>query len=662
MLGVLLCMGCAWLPATGSAVELDHFLREDVFNSIKISPGGEYLAASIPLQDATAVAILRTADMTLIGSFRPPRNNHASNFDWVSNQRLVIGLALKSGRLDEPQPTGELYAINADGKGGELLVGYRARANNENVAAFLTDELVDDDRNALIAVWPFTENPQTRIERLDVVSGRRTVVARSPVQRANFVTDNSGEVRFAHGAGPDNLRKLYYRARGGTDWEMLNDEAVSHRVEMPLGFSADGSLAYLWVEQSSGPDAIVSWNPQTRERQELLRDEVVDPARVIHQPGSRIPVGALYLGAQPQARFFDAAAPTARLYRSLQAAFDGPVYVASSTRDARTVLVETWSGRNPGDFYLYDTVGKAARHLTSRSEWIDPAESAEVRSFTMTARDGLPLHGFLTIPHGSAGRNLPMVVVPHGGPFGVFDDGTYDRETQLLAAAGYAVLQVNFRGSSNYGRAHTQAGRQQWGAAMQDDVTDATRWAIAQGVADQARICIYGASYGAYAAMMGPIREPGLYQCAAGYVGIYDLPMMHARGDIRDARSGRNYLREWLGAPEALATRSPVNLAGQVRVPVFLAAGGEDERAPILHTRRMEAALRRAGTPVESLYYKTEGHGFYTLEHQREYYGKLLAFLSRSLGGKTASVGPENSTRGSSTSPRASSASAAASR
>ena len=638
-LAALLGVGCAWLSAGAGAVELDRFLREDAFNSIKISPGGEYVAATIPLEDATAVAILRAADMTLIGSFRPPRNNHAGSFDWVSNERLVIGLAQKSGRLDEPQATGELYGINADGKGGELLVGYRVQGYNQgSVAAFLTDELVDDDRNALIAVWPFTENPHTRIERLDVVTGRRIVVARSPVQRADFVTDNAGEVRFALGAGSDNVKKLYYRTRGGTDWEMLNDEAVNQRVEIPLGFSADGSLAYLWIEQPKGPDAIVSWNPQTRERKTLLRDDVVDPARVIYQPGSRVPVGALYLGDVPTTRFFDPASSTARLYRSLQAAFDGPVYVTSSTRDARTVLVETWSGRNPGDFYLYDTVGKVAKHLTSRSQWIDPRQSAEVRPFALTARDGLPLHGFLTIPHGSTGKDLPMVVLPHGGPIGVFDDGSYDRETQLLAAAGYAVLQVNFRGSANYGRAHTQAGRQQWGAAMQDDVTDATRWAIAQGVADKSRICIYGASYGAYAALMGTIREPGLYQCAAGYVGVYDLPMMHARGDIRDARSGRTYLREWLGAPDALAARSPVNLADQVRVPVFLAAGGEDERAPILHTKKMEAALKRAGTPVESLYYPTEGHGFYTQAHQREYYTRLLAFLSRSLGGKTASA------------------------
>lgn len=639
LMAALLGAGCALLSATAGAVDLERYLRDDAFTNIKISPDGTYVAASVPLQDATAIAILRTSDMAMVGSFRPPRDNHAGSFDWVSNERLVIGLAQKWGRLDKPRPTGELYGINADGRSGELLVGYRVGGlNDSQVSAFLTDELADDERNVLIAVWPFAENPYTRIERMDAVTGRRIIVARSPVQGAHFTTDNTGEVRFALGSGSDNVQKLYYRVQRGEDWVLLNDEAVSRRVEKPLGFSADGSLAYLWIEQAEGPDAIVSWNPQTNERHTLLRDEVVDPGLVIYQPGTRIPVGALYYGEVPKARFFDDTSSTARLYRSLQAALRSPVYITSSTRDGRIVLAQTWSGSNPGDFYRYDTVEKKARLLASRSSWIDPSQSAQVRAVALKARDGLPLHGFLTVPNGKEARLLPMVVVPHGGPIGVFDDGSYEHETQLLAAAGYAVLQINFRGSSNYGRAHTAAARHQWGLRMQDDVTDATRWAIEQGIADGKRICIYGASYGAYAALMGTVREPGLYQCAAGYVGIYDLPLMFERGDIQSDRSGMTYLRDWLGAPEALAERSPVNLAAQVKVPVFLAAGGEDKRAPIQHTKKMEAALRRAGTPVESLYYKSEGHGFYTQEHQREYYTRLLAFLSRSLGGQTASA------------------------
>ncbi|HIE5353819.1 TPA: alpha/beta hydrolase family protein [Stenotrophomonas maltophilia] len=632
--------GSAW------AVDLTQFLRQETFTDIKISPGGEYVAATVPMEDSTAIAVMRLADKQLVGSFRPPQKNHAYEFDWVSNERLLIGLAEKWGALDKPNPTGELYAIDANGNRGELLVGYRVESKGpgtriqpkkvEAVAAFLADDLPGDERNVLVTVWPFAEDPFTRVERMDVASGRRVRMASSPVRRGEFTTDGQGEVRFVHGSGSDNVNKLYYRERSGDSWKMINDEAVSKRIETAIGFSADGSLAYLQAEQTQGPDAIVSWNPQTGERAVVLRDEVVNPYRIIHRPGTHVPVGALYMGDTPRTRFFDEKSPEARLYRSLEAAFGGPVYITSSTRDGRVVLVETWSGTNPGDFYVYDTEARKADHLISRSDWIDIDRSATVRPVALKARDGLPLHGFLTVPSGSDGRNLPMVVMPHGGPFHVFDNGQYERETQILAAAGYAVLQVNFRGSGNYGRAHAQAGAQQWGAAMQDDVTDATRWAIAQGIADARRICIYGASYGAYAAMMGAAREQGLYQCAAGYVGVYDLPLMFARGDVQERDSGVTYLREWLGDPAKLGAVSPVNLATQIKVPVFLAAGGEDKRAPIQHTERMEAALKRAGTPVESLYFKTEGHGFYTLAHRTEYYDKLLAFLSRSLGGKTA--------------------------
>ena len=167
---------------------------------------------------------------------------------------------------------------------------------------------------------------------------------------------------------------------------------------------------------------------------------------------------------------------------------------------------------------------------------------------------------------------------------------------------------------------------------MQDDVTDATHWAVEQGIADSSRICIYGASYGAYAALEGVAKEPALYKCAAGYVGVYDLPLMFSKGDMRELESLRNYMHDWIGEPSQLGAVSPVNQAARIKVPVFLAAGGQDERAPIEHSERMEKALRNAGVPVETLYIRTEGHGFYTTEHQVQYYTKLLDFLGKNIG------------------------------
>ncbi len=633
---------CAFAQA-----DIARFIKKDAFRDIKLSPTGEFYAASVPVEGKTILVILRRSDNKLTGTFALGKNTHIEDFWWVNDERVLMSASEKFGELDAPQLTGELYALNADGGDAEILVGQRVQGAGlgtkiqpkkvERIAAFLIDDLPADDKNVLISVSPFTDDPYTRAERMDVYTGRRQQVARAPVRRAEFTADNSGIVRFAHGAGIDNIDKLYYRAGEGKEWKLINDEAVSERVEIPLGFSADDSIAYLQVEQTQGPDEIVAMDIASGARKGVLRDDDTDPYRVIYRAGSSIPVGAWYMDGKPRSDFFDAAFPEARQYRSLQTAFPGETaLITSTTQDGKLALVQTASDRNPGDFFVFDTSVKKAAHLISRRNWFDPDEMAEMRPIALTSRDGLPLKGYLTLPKAASGRNLPTVVIPHGGPFGIFDRWGFDDEVQMLAGAGYAVLQLNFRGSGNYGRAFEHAGARQWGGAMQDDVTDATRWLIQQGIADAQRICIYGASYGAYAALMGAAKEPSLYRCAAGYVGVYDLPMMHTSGDIQRRGSGETYLREWIGDRDKLSAASPNRMAERIKIPVFLAAGGEDQRAPIEHSRLMERALAKAGVPVETLYYDTEGHGFYTDAHRQEFYSKLLAFLARSIGGSNA--------------------------
>lgn len=634
------------MPA--AAVDLSSYVRKDQFHDIKLSPKGEYYAATVPLEDRTVLVVIRRSDNALTGRFAMGRNTHVDDFWWVNDERLVIGMAEKFGALDRPQQTGELYAINADGSGADILIGQRVQGAGlgthiqpkkvDQVAAFVVDDLPADEKSIVVSVMPFSADPYTRAERLDVYSGRRATLARAPVRNADFVTDNQGIVRFATGFGVDNLRKLYYRAGDGKDWQLVGDEAVSGRKEIPIGFSADDLTAYLEVEQMEGPNAIVAFDIPTQQRREVLRDDDVDPARYIYRNGTSIPVGAFFMDGRPRTQFFDAASPEARLQKSLEAAFPGHgVRITSQTDDGTLALVQVWSDRNPGDFYLFDTVNKKADYLLSRASWLDPDKMALMRPITLPARDGLMLHGYLTLPNGSAKR-LPMVVMPHGGPYGVQDIWGFDGDVQMLAEAGYAVLQLNFRGSGGYGLAFTKAGARQWGGTMQDDLTDATRWAIEEGIADADRVCIYGGSYGGYASLMGVAKEPELYRCAVGYVGVYDLPTMHTEGDIQRRGSGETYIREWIGERDELGATSPNRIADRIKVPVFLAAGGEDERAPIEHSRMMERALQKAGVPVETLYFDTEGHGFYLEKNRTEYYTRLLAFLSRHLGGKVAST------------------------
>ncbi len=643
------------LPAFSAPVDVASFVKRDQFDAIKLSPNGDYYAASVPAEDNSILMIVRRADNKPMAGFSLGKNTYIASFEWINPERVVFGTARKFGALDNPQLTGNLYGMNADGSGKDILVGQDVEVmttgshiqtkKTEMVAAFLLDPLPDDDRNALISVSSFGPDAYSRVERMDAYSGRRIPVARSPVRNSSYITDGKGVVRFAYGSDLENNNKLFYRASDAADWtrtadwKLLNEENVTGHAEIPLGFSADGRTAYLSVEQTSGPDAIVAFDVATETRTTLFRDDNGDPVSVIRSMGTPYPapVGAFVADGKPRTVFFDAEGAESRLYRSLEAAFPGNrVTITSKTSNGSLALVEVSSDRNPGDFYLFDTVAKKASFLLGRSNWLDPANMTEMRPMQLKARDGQVLHGFLTVPAGSDGKHLPLVVLPHGGPFFEADSWRFDRETQMLAAAGYAVLQVNFRGSSHYGRAFAHAGAREWGGKMQDDVTDATRWAIDQGIADAARICIYGASYGGYAALMGVAKEPALYKCAAGYVGIYDLPLMFEKGDLQRSDSSVAYMRDWIGEKTQLATVSPVNLADRIKVPVFLAAGGEDERAPIEHSKRMEKALRAAGVPIETLYYPSEGHGFYVDAHRQAFYERLLSFLGRNIGGATA--------------------------
>lgn len=648
LVAAVLCL-FSGVPAKAAGVDVDAFIRKDAFDQIKISPSGEYMAATVPLEDRTVLAILRRADNSLAGSANLGKNRHVAGFWWANDERIVFSGSEKIGAHEEPRLTGDLYAVDTDGGDAEILVGQSLEVNGlgsriqpkrtERVAAFLVDTLPDARDDVLVSVSPFSSDPFTTAERLNVETGRRVRVARAPVRRGTFVADSAGEVRAVIGAGTDNVSKLYLREGRGDQWKLINDEAASGVIEAPLGFSVDGRTLFLQSERAQGPDVIVAYDVASGGRKLVLADDRRDPEAIIYSTTTGEPVGARYLDGGPRTEFFDSASVDAQQYRSLEAAFPGQApFITSKTRDGRYSLVRVTSDRHPGDYYLFDSVGKSAAHVISRRAWFDPGKMAEARPITLSARDGLTLTGYVSVPPGSDGASLPMVVMPHGGPFGIYESWEFDDDTQLLAAAGYAVLRINFRGSGNHGRAFLQAGAQEWGGKMQDDLTDATRWAVEQGIADPGRICIFGASFGGYAALMGVAREPDLYRCAAGYVGVYDLPMMHVHGDIQRRGSGETYLREWVGERGALDKVSPNRMAERIKVPVFLAAGGEDERAPIEHSEKMERALKAAGVPVETLYYRTEGHGFYVDAHRKAFYERLLAFLDRHIGERRGGV------------------------
>ena len=638
------CLLMAGIAPAMAQVDVDRFLKRDTYGEVKISPTGAYYAATVTLTDRTVLIVLQRSDGKVIAKATGGQDSAIADFQWVNDKRLVVAMAKKYGALEQPYPTGELHGINADGSDAKLLIGsadpsVRGEVIASDGSRFQYAELIDtlprDLDHVLVAVSNNSADPVTRVVKLDVATGKNSQIASAPLNRAKFVADADGVVRLAEGQDRENISRLLYRDDGKAAWRIINDQRSSHHVEWPIGFATDGRTAYLQVRQAKGPDAIVAFDTVTGTRRQILCDDLVDPEHILYSAGDSIPVGAVFMSDRRRSVYFDERSPEAETQRLLAKAFPGEnVEITSSTADAKLMLLKVSSDRNPGDFYLFDRTSQAAKGIFSRRQWLVPSEMAATRSVQLTARDGMNLHGYLTLPKGKD-SGLPMVVVPHGGPFGVADSADFDEEAQLLAEAGYAVLRINFRGSKNYGRAFEEAGARQWGAQMQDDVTDATRWAIEQRIADPQRVCIYGASYGAYAAMMALVREPDLYRCGVGYAGVYDLSMMYRELAGR-ATYLRNWSADWVGTPDMLEAISPVHRASSIKRPVFLAAGGKDFIAPIEHSRRMEKALREAGVVPETLYFATEGHGFYTEEHRHMFYVKLLDFLSSNIGGAKA--------------------------
>lgn len=630
--------------ARAGAPTLDDFIRRPLLGQFELSPDGKHLAAVVPIsQDQTDLGIVPIENPS--GLFRVTigsgQREHVASFEWVNEHQLVVSLGKSFGPLAQPQATGELMLVDVQQRRARLLHSWRAErggtttAQGKRVSGFarLVQELPEDRETILISLLPFGgAHPELHRMRLSNGSSKRLAVA--PLARAELLSDPLGRHLVAYGSDVQGVNKVYYRRLADESWTLIHDEAGSGTEMRPWWIAPDGRI-YAEFSHAQGPNSFERFDPADGQRERLYRGRLADPA-VLLRDGRGEPYALLAAEGEWSWHELAPDAPAARFTRALAKQFPGEfAYFISLTADGKKALFEVSSLRNPGDLYLFDFETKNAEFIASRRAWLDPEQMAATKVVEITARDGLTLPGYLTLPPNRESKGLPLIVLPHGGPHGIRDWPNFDVESQILAQHGYAVLKVNFRGSGGYGKAFQEAGYRQWGATMQDDLTDATRWTIDQGYADPKRICIYGASYGGYAALMGLVREPELYACGVSYVGVSDLALMYTRGDIEDTVYGENYLKRVLGEDrEELATRSPAQLADRIRAPVFLIHGSLDERVPMAHFEAIKKALERRGQTPETLVKRGEGHGFWKDANQRELYQRLLDFFDRHIGPK----------------------------
>lgn len=636
-------------PAAAPAApySIADFVKHASFSSARISPNGDYLAISVDLGEQDVLTILRTSDLKVLKVNQLPDKKSIGSFYWISPERIMFNAVKKQGGYAQPFPTGEWFAVNADGSLARPVIFYGTRDATQrgksvgNESYSLLDTLRGDDQNVIMQVrYPrSSEGAGTQVVSVDTISGRRTPLARAPKENCDIALDGAKEPRFAvcsssrDESGEYDERSELYR-RDGAAWTLINASKSDGQHLRVLRTSADGTV---YAEQDDGkaPPAIGTLDTATGQFQKLFQDPVTDVSQMMWSTDDKRLIGVVNQAGSPKVTLLDEDHPDAALYQSLAEAFPGQmVQFSSSTEDGNRILLSVYSDANPGELYLFDRKSGQARFLLQGRDWLDPKRMASVTPFTVKARDGQMLHGYLTIPQGAQGKRLPMIVNPHGGPIGPRDNWGFNPEAQLLASRGYAVLQVNFRGSGGYGKAFEEAGHRQWADGIQNDILDATHWAIDQGVADKDRLCIYGGSFGGYSALMAPIREPGLFKCAFGYVGVYDVDMLFKKGDIPQRESGQRYLRRTHGTDAAEWNKaSPARRAGEVKIPVFLAAGARDVRAVPEQTELMAKALTDAGNAPEGVIIQSgEMHGFYDVPARVNLYTKMLDFFNRHIG------------------------------
>jgi len=515
----------------------------------------------------------------------------------------------------------------------------------------------------LVSKAHFADNFSAKLYKQNVYNAKMDYIGDAPTLSGGmksriiaYEVDTNDNARFAlefDTVDPKirNDNKLYMHAKDyGGEWHAI-DLKLSENARPsldPLGFSNDNSKFY-FSSNHEDPDhhrmAVYEFNFGKMELSLIKKHDDVDMERDSFIQSNLVKgvngelIGLMYEAGYPGIHYIEGNGndPEINIHKQLRSLFKGnEVLLSNSTKNKEKTLFKTYSDRNPGEFYIFDRKNNKVEYVASSRPQIKAELMAKVEPFIMTTRDGLKVYGQLTIPPGKKLENLPMVVHPHGGPYGLKDVWRWESTPQFLANNGFLVLQLNFRGSGGYGDKFEIEGYHEWGEKMQNDLTDATLWAIQQGYADKERICIHGSSYGGYASMQGVVKEPDLYQCAVADAGIYDNDLQWKKADsFKGNKKGREeYYRQMFGTHEDLAlinSRSPANNAEKIKAAVLLTHGTKDIRVPFENAEVMVKSLKNNNIPYDT-FFKTDGHGFSKEENKTQFYKKMLKFLKKHIG------------------------------
>jgi len=469
---------------------------------------------------------------------------------------------------------------------------------------------------------------------INIETGKLTLMYENKENFDTWFTDNNGTIRIATKTDGVNISYLY-RNTDKDEFKVLLTTSFREQFS-PQSFDTENKNVYVLSNIGRDKVALVEFDPAAnKEVKEMYSNPDYDLTSVFYDKKNKVLAGVSWTGEKPEDYYFDNT--WGSRISGLEQHFNGyEVGFAGWDDEMKKGIVYNYSDRLPGKYHVYNFDSKEATEISNPFPWINEDDMAKVKPVSYTSRDGLTIHGYLTLPKGIKAEKIPVVINPHGGPWA--RDGWYfNQEVQFLANRGYAVLQMNFRGSTGYGKKFWEASFKEWGKKMQDDITDGVEYLIKEGIADPKRIAIYGGSYGGYATLAGVTFTPDLYACAVDYVGVANLfTFMNTFPPY-----WKPYLDQWyemVGNPKKdsllMAEASPVLHVDKIKVPLFVAAGANDPRVNKAESDQIVNALKNKGIEVEYMVKENEGHGFLNQENQFDFYGAMEKFLEKHLKAK----------------------------
>jgi dipeptidyl aminopeptidase/acylaminoacyl peptidase len=601
-------------------IPLQDFFRNPTETAHQLSPSGEYLAFLKPWETRLNIHVRKMGE-TEVSRVTEVRERDIAGYLWVSDDRLVY-------TLDQGGDENfHLYGIDRDGSALRDLTPY------EETRAGVVDELRDDPDHILVQ-HNRRDQRMFDVFRVQVHTGEEELVVENPGNITSFLADHEGRVRAAVTA--DGVQtSLLFRETEEEPFRTLLTLDFRQTLN-PLLFTYDNQKLYCASNLGRDKTAIVVFDPVTTNEVEVIYEHPqVDVGSVLRSDQRKRITGVAFTAARRAYHFLDD--ERAAIQDFLEARLPGvEVTLAGHNRAEDRFLVRTFSDKSRGAWHYYDHRDQTLSHLADVSPWLPEQQLSDIKPIVYQSRDGLLIHGYLTLPKGVAPQNLPTVILPHGGPW-ARDTWGFDPVLQFLANRGYAVLQMNFRGSTGFGRTFWEMSFKQWGRAMQDDVTDGVRWLIREGIADPERVGIFGGSYGGYVVLAGLAFTPDLYACGVSYVGVANLfTLLESIPPYWEPM--RRMLYEMMGDPEEEAELvrevSPVFHVDRMQAPLLIAQGARDPRVKKAEADQIVEGLRARGIHVPYLVKENEGHGFRNEENRFEVYRALEQFFARHLNGR----------------------------